>query len=125
MRVTQSDGSYGELRPYAKGFRLEAEIEFEHPLIGRQSLALDIEPQTFRRELARARTFGFMRDVAKLWSAGFALGASFENTLVVTENLARRSSRARRSWRWQARRCSAPIVPFAAATSSTMPCFRP
>jgi UDP-3-O-[3-hydroxymyristoyl] N-acetylglucosamine deacetylase len=71
-------------RRYLQG--LEAEIEFEHPLIGRQSLALDIEPQTFRRELARARTFGFMRDVAKLWSAGFALGASFENTLVVTEN---------------------------------------
>ena len=86
VRVTQKDGSYGELRPYAKGFRLEAEIEFNHPLIRRQSLALDIEPQTFRRELSRARTFGFMKDVAKLWSAGFALGASFENTLVVTEN---------------------------------------
>ncbi len=59
---------------------------FDHPLIGRQSLALDVEPDTFRRELARARTFGFMRDVAKLWSAGYALGASLENTLVVTEN---------------------------------------
>ena len=45
-------------------------------------MALDVEPDTFRRELARARTFGFMRDVAKLWSAGYALGASFENTLV-------------------------------------------
>jgi UDP-3-O-[3-hydroxymyristoyl] N-acetylglucosamine deacetylase len=55
-------------------------------LIGRQSLALDMEPHAFRRELSRARTFGFMRDVAKLWSAGFALGASFENTLVVTES---------------------------------------
>ena len=76
VRVAQKDGAYGELRPYAKGFRLEAEIEFEHPLIGRQSVALDLEPQTFRRELSRARTFGFMRDVAKLWSAGFALGAS-------------------------------------------------
>ena len=49
-------------------------------------MALDIEPATFRRELARARTFGFMRDVAKLWSAGYALGASFENTLVINEN---------------------------------------
>jgi UDP-3-O-[3-hydroxymyristoyl] N-acetylglucosamine deacetylase len=86
VRVGNKDGSYGELRPYAKGFRLEAEIEFDHPLIGRQSVALDVDPQSFRRELSRARTFGFMRDVAKLWSAGFALGASFENTLVVTEN---------------------------------------
>jgi UDP-3-O-[3-hydroxymyristoyl] N-acetylglucosamine deacetylase len=80
------DGAYGELRPYARGFRVEAEIDFEHPLIGRQSLALDVAPDTFRRELARARTFGFMRDVAKLWSAGYALGASFENTLVVADN---------------------------------------
>lgn len=86
IRVAGKDGAYGELRPYAKGFRLESEIEFDHPLIGKQSVALDLEPQTFRRELSRARTFGFMKDVAKLWSAGFALGASFENTLVVTEN---------------------------------------
>ena len=86
VRVTQDDGSYGELRPYAKGFRLETEIEFDHALIGRQSFAMDIEPFAFRRELARARTFGFMRDVAKLWTAGYALGASFENTLVVAEN---------------------------------------
>ena len=80
------DGAYGELRPYANGFRVEAEIEFDHPLIGRQALSLDVEPETFRREIARARTFGFMRDVSKLWSAGYALGASFENTLVVSED---------------------------------------
>ena len=74
------------MRPYQHGFRVEAEIEFDHPLIGQQALALDIEPDTFRREIARARTFGFMKDVAKLWSAGYALGASFENTLVVSED---------------------------------------
>lgn len=81
-----TDGAYGELRPYSQGFRIEVEIDFDHPLIGRQALALDLDPDTFRRELARARTFGFMRDVAKLWNAGYALGASFENTLVVTES---------------------------------------
>ena len=75
-----------KLRPYARGFRVEAEIDFDHPAIGRQSLALDVRPDTFRREIARARTFGFMRDVSKLWSAGYALGASLENTLVVAEN---------------------------------------
>jgi UDP-3-O-[3-hydroxymyristoyl] N-acetylglucosamine deacetylase len=85
VRVAKG-GSFGELRPYARGFRVEVDIEFDHPLIGRQSMALDVSAGTFRRELARARTFGFMRDVAKLWSAGFALGATFENTLVVTEN---------------------------------------
>ena len=85
VRVAQ-DGAYGELRPYARGFRLEVEIAFDHPLIGRQTLAIDVGPDSFRRELARARTFGFMRDVTKLWNNGYALGASFENTLVVTEN---------------------------------------
>ncbi len=80
------DGAYSELRPNQHGLRVEAEIEFDHPLIGRQALSLDVEPDTFRREIARARTFGFMRDVTKLWTAGYALGASFENTLVVSED---------------------------------------
>jgi UDP-3-O-[3-hydroxymyristoyl] N-acetylglucosamine deacetylase len=78
--------SFGELRPYGRGFRVEAQIAFDHPAIGRQSLTLDVRPDTFRREIARARTFGFMRDVSKLWSAGYALGASLENTLVVAES---------------------------------------
>lgn len=81
-----TDKSFGELRPYEHGFRVEAEIEFDHPLIGKQALSLDIEPNSFRTEIARARTFGFMKDVAKLWSAGYALGASFDNTLVVSED---------------------------------------
>jgi len=85
IRVVQ-DKSVGELLPYAHGFRVEAEIVFDNPMIGRQSMALDVSPDTFRREIAGARTFGFMRDVAKLWGAGYALGASFENTLVVTED---------------------------------------
>jgi UDP-3-O-[3-hydroxymyristoyl] N-acetylglucosamine deacetylase len=77
---------YGELRPHLAGLRIEAEIEFDHPLIGRQAFAADVTPDGFRRDLARARTFGFMRDVAKLWSAGYALGASFENTVVLAED---------------------------------------
>jgi UDP-3-O-[3-hydroxymyristoyl] N-acetylglucosamine deacetylase len=85
VRVAQGD-AYGELRPYSHGFRLDVEIQFSHPAIGRQIIGLDLGPETFRHELARARTFGFMRDVAKLWNAGYALGASFENTLVVTED---------------------------------------
>jgi UDP-3-O-[3-hydroxymyristoyl] N-acetylglucosamine deacetylase len=80
------NGCYGELRPHLRGLRVETEIEFDHPLIGRQHFALDIEPGAFRRDLARARTFGFMRDVAKLWGAGYALGASLENTIVIAEN---------------------------------------
>jgi UDP-3-O-[3-hydroxymyristoyl] N-acetylglucosamine deacetylase len=85
VRVVR-ESSIGELRPHARGFRLEVEIEFDNPLIGRQAMALDVDPASFRREIARARTFGFMRDVSKLWSAGYALGATFDNTLVVTDN---------------------------------------
>lgn len=78
--------AFGEIRPNSRGFRVEAEVDYDHPLVGRQSMAIDVRPDTFRRDIARARTFGFMRDVASLWNAGFALGASLENTLVVTDN---------------------------------------
>ena len=77
--------SFGELRPFAGGFRVEVEIDFANPVIGRQSYSLDLGPESFRREVARARTFGCMNDVARLWSAGFALGSSFENTVVFDE----------------------------------------
>jgi UDP-3-O-[3-hydroxymyristoyl] N-acetylglucosamine deacetylase len=77
--------SFGELRPYANGFRAEVEIDFANPVIGRQNFALDLSPESFRREVSRARTFGCMNDVARLWSAGFALGASFENSVVFDE----------------------------------------
>ena len=84
VRVALGD-AYGELRPNAHGFRIEAEVHFDHALIGRQALIIDVKPDTFRREIARARTFGFMRDVTSLWSSGYALGASLENTLVVSD----------------------------------------
>ena len=78
--------SFGELRPHAGGFRVEVEIDFTSPVIGRQSYSLDLSPESFRREVSRARTFGFMSDTARLWSAGFALGASFENSVVFDED---------------------------------------
>ena len=78
--------SFGELRPHAAGFRVEVEIDFANPVIGRQNFSLDLNPESFRREVSRARTFGFMNDVARLWNAGFARGASFENTVVRDEN---------------------------------------
>ena len=77
--------SFGELRPHAAGFRAEVEIDFANPVIGRQNYAIDLNPENFRREISRARTFGCMSDVARLWSAGFTLGASFENSVVFDE----------------------------------------
>jgi UDP-3-O-[3-hydroxymyristoyl] N-acetylglucosamine deacetylase len=84
VRASSGD-SFGELRPYARGLRIETEIAFDHPLIGRQTVAFDCTPDVFRRDIARARTFGFMRDVSRLWSAGYALGASLENTVVISD----------------------------------------
>jgi UDP-3-O-[3-hydroxymyristoyl] N-acetylglucosamine deacetylase len=77
--------SFGELRPFSGGFRVEVEIDFANPMIGRQNYAFDLSAENFRREISRARTFGCMNDVARLWSAGFALGASFENSVVFDE----------------------------------------
>jgi UDP-3-O-[3-hydroxymyristoyl] N-acetylglucosamine deacetylase len=84
VQVAMGD-SFGQLRPYSTGFRAEVEIDFANPEIGRQNYTLDLSPETFRREVSRARTFGFMSGVTRLWSAGFARGASFENTVVFDE----------------------------------------
>jgi UDP-3-O-[3-hydroxymyristoyl] N-acetylglucosamine deacetylase len=84
VRVTQGR-AFAELLPNERGFRLDVEINFPTPVIGRQRKAVDLSAAAFRREVSRARTFGFMRDVEKLWGAGFALGASLENTVALGE----------------------------------------
>jgi UDP-3-O-[3-hydroxymyristoyl] N-acetylglucosamine deacetylase len=84
IRVAMGD-SFGELRPYAAGFRAEVEIDFANLAIGRQSYMFDLNPEQFRHEICRARTFGCMNDIARLWRAGFALGASFDNSVVFDE----------------------------------------
>lgn len=84
--VRVDDGqAMGELSPY-NGFHVDVEIDFDTPLIGRQRIDLEISPGSFREELSRARTFGFMKDVEGLWAAGLALGASLENTVAIGED---------------------------------------
>ncbi|MDQ0348423.1 UDP-3-O-acyl-N-acetylglucosamine deacetylase [Ancylobacter vacuolatus] len=80
IRVETETG-FGELMPYDMGFRLEVEIDFDHAAIGRQRFAATMSPEVFRKELAAARTFGFVSDVERLWQAGYALGASLDNTI--------------------------------------------
>ncbi len=75
--------AWAELLPASSGFRLDVEIDFENQMIGRQRRVFDMSPAAYRKDIARARTFGFMRDVEKLWKAGFARGASLENTIAV------------------------------------------
>jgi UDP-3-O-[3-hydroxymyristoyl] N-acetylglucosamine deacetylase len=84
--VTVEDaGAHGELSPH-NGFHLDVEIEFDCAMIGRQRIEIDLNPGSFRRELSRARTFGFMKDVERLWAAGLALGASLENTVAIGDD---------------------------------------
>ncbi len=81
----QDGAAAGEIIPY-DGFRLDVEIDFQSPLIGRQRYDIEVTPHSFKNELCRARTFGFMKDVKQLWAAGRALGASLENTVALSES---------------------------------------
>lgn len=90
IRVTkpvriEAGASWSEFRPY-DGTRFEVEIDFDSKLIGRQKWEGDLTAETFKTELSRARTFGFMRDVERLWAAGFALGSSLENSVVISDD---------------------------------------
>lgn len=90
IRVTkpvriEAGASWAEFRPY-DGTRFEVEIDFDSKLIGRQTWAGDLNAETFKTQLSRARTFGFMRDVERLWAAGFALGSSLENSVVISDD---------------------------------------
>ncbi|MEZ2132298.1 MULTISPECIES: UDP-3-O-acyl-N-acetylglucosamine deacetylase [unclassified Sinorhizobium] len=90
IRVTkpvrvEAGGSWSEFRPY-DGTRFEVEIDFDCPLIGRQKWEGDLTAATFKKELSRARTFGFMRDVERLWASGHALGSSLENSVVISDD---------------------------------------
>lgn len=60
-------------------------IDFNHPLIGRESFHFDFGHDSFLRKIAPARTFGFMRDVEKLRAAGLARGGSVENAVVLDD----------------------------------------
>lgn len=82
----ERDGSFVELVPNERGLELDVEIDFADSAIGRQRRVCALTPASFRREIAAARTFGFMRDVEALWKAGFALGASLENTVAVGDD---------------------------------------
>jgi UDP-3-O-[3-hydroxymyristoyl] N-acetylglucosamine deacetylase len=77
--------SFAEFRPY-DGSRVEVEIDFANPLIGRQSIGIDVTAESFRNELARARTFGFLSDVEQLWARGLCLGASLDNAVVLGDD---------------------------------------
>jgi UDP-3-O-[3-hydroxymyristoyl] N-acetylglucosamine deacetylase len=67
-------------------FEVDYTIEFDHALVGRQRLALDVTEDTFRDELSSARTFCFLKDVEAMRARGLALGGSLESAVVIGEN---------------------------------------
>ncbi len=68
--------------PY-NGLRVSCSIEFPHVCIGLQKIDVEINAQSFHRDIARARTFGFLRDVEAMRAKGLALGGSLDNAIVL------------------------------------------
>lgn len=91
IRVKQpvrfEDGDkWAELVPY-HGFRMDFEIDFNHPVIesDEQRLIFDFSSHSFVKDISRARTFGFMRDIEYLQSRNLCLGGSFDCAIVLDD----------------------------------------
>lgn len=66
-------------------YRLHYRIDFPHPVIGRQEFSLSLTPDSYRRELAPARTFGFLQDFEAMRRQGLIRGGSLENAVVLDQ----------------------------------------
>ena len=86
-RVLVEDGDkWARFDPH-EGFRVNFEIEFDHPVFRRHSqrATMDFSTTTFLREVSRARTFGFMRDLEFLRARNLALGGTLDNAIVLDD----------------------------------------
>ncbi|GLR76879.1 UDP-3-O-acyl-N-acetylglucosamine deacetylase [Aliivibrio sifiae] len=85
VRIEDGD-KWAEIRPY-NGFRLDFTIDFNHPAIESddQRLVFDFSSQSFIKDISRARTFGFMRDIEYLQSQNLCLGGSFDCAIVLDD----------------------------------------
>ena len=70
----------------SKSPKFDYTIKFSHPLIGTQHYVFEFSKKSYVKEISRARTFGFLKDVQALRSIGLALGGSLENAVVIDEN---------------------------------------
>ncbi|MCK5810597.1 MAG: UDP-3-O-acyl-N-acetylglucosamine deacetylase, partial [Cocleimonas sp.] len=82
----ENSSGWAELTPF-DGFKIDFKIDFEHPAVKetRQFLSLDLSNQSYAREISRARTFGFMRDVELMRSKNMGLGGSLANAVVLDD----------------------------------------
>jgi UDP-3-O-[3-hydroxymyristoyl] N-acetylglucosamine deacetylase len=67
-------------------FKITCSIEFDHPMIGKQSYSMEISDRIFETEISRARTFGFLHEVEYLKRFGLARGGSLENAVVIDKH---------------------------------------
>jgi UDP-3-O-[3-hydroxymyristoyl] N-acetylglucosamine deacetylase len=70
----------------ADRFLLTCDIFFDHPLVGRQTLELDLTPERYASEIAPARTFGFEHELAQMRNMGLIRGAGLENAVCFTRS---------------------------------------
>jgi UDP-3-O-[3-hydroxymyristoyl] N-acetylglucosamine deacetylase len=70
----------------AECFHLTCEIDFPHPLVGRQALELEVTPERYAQEIAPARTFGFEYELDQMRTMGLIRGASLENAVCFTRD---------------------------------------
>ncbi len=83
--ISYSEGDkYAYIIPY-HGLRVGVTIDFSHPCIQQQTLNLEINEQSFLREIAPARTFGFLKDAEALKAAGLAKGGGLENCIILDD----------------------------------------
>jgi UDP-3-O-[3-hydroxymyristoyl] N-acetylglucosamine deacetylase len=85
-QVEGEDGKYARFEPY-QGFKVGFTVEFDHPLFNgaSQSAAIDFSTTSFVKEISRARTFGFMKDIEAMREQNLALGGSLDNAIVVDD----------------------------------------
>ena len=70
------------IEPY-DGFKITGRIKFDDALINEQTYSVEITQELFNREIARARTFGYVEQVEELWANGLALGGTLKNTIAI------------------------------------------
>ena len=91
VEVRQGEGKrlmWARLEP-CHGFKLSFEIDFDHPAVDAtgQRVSFDMGSGRYKRDIARARTFGFTKDVEAMRSRGLTLGGSMDNAIVVDDSL--------------------------------------
>lgn len=81
----EKDGKSVGIYP-SSTFKITYAIEFDHPLIKKQSYSIDVSEDIFEREISKARTFGFLHEVEYLKRYGFARGGSLDNAVVIDKH---------------------------------------